>query len=247
MGNEMNCCSENDVSKQYTKASKPIIIEKEGFSFNNLPSQYAFDAPPKLVKEKAEGEVTDYKISENIVYTGRLYNKLPNGLGKVIILDKDKNETERYEGNFANGQRHGRGKQTIKNDFTYEGQWRNNRKNGIGKLLLKNGDTYEGQFLNDAFNGNGKFVFKNQGVYEGQWKDNMMHGNGNFRYEDGREYIGEYKNDMKEGKGEFRWPDGRIYRGNFFKNKQHGAGEMIGTDMILISGVWNNGELTKGN
>ena len=217
MGNELNCCNENDISKQYTKASKPIVIEKEGFSFNNLPSQYAFDTPQKTVKEKNDGEVVDYRITENILFTGRLHNKLPFGLGKIKILDKNGKETETYEGNFMNGQRHGKGKQVIKNDYTYEGQWRNNRRNGKGKLTLKNGDTYEGGFLNDAFDGNGTFVFKNQGVYEGQWKDNMMHGNGNFRYEDGREYIGEYKNDMKEGKGEFRWPDGRIYRGLFSK------------------------------
>ena len=52
-------------------------------------------------------------------------NRFINGI--VFYSDGTK-----YEGEWKNNMRSGKGKMTYKNNSVYEGNWRNNKKDGIG-------------------------------------------------------------------------------------------------------------------
>ena len=71
-----------------------------------------------------------------------------------------------YEGEFINGEFNGIGIQLLqnyKNDFErYEGQFKNNKKEGKGIIFYKNGKKrYEGDFHDDDITGRGKYFHEN--------------------------------------------------------------------------------------
>ncbi len=57
----------------------------------------------------------------------------------------------------------------------YEGNFMNNSKTGKGKLQYMNGTMYEGEFLEDKRHGKGKIIFKSMfndklgNSYDGEW------------------------------------------------------------------------------
>lgn len=60
---------------------------------------------------------------------------------------------ERYEGNWKQGSREGRGICYYANGDKYEGQWSDNHKQGEGKMTYKNGSIKNGIWEKDAFKG----------------------------------------------------------------------------------------------
>lgn len=49
-----------------------------------------------------------------------------------------------YEGEWAENKRNGKGKLTVKNEYTYEGDWKLDAKAGVGALTRTDGTVYEG-------------------------------------------------------------------------------------------------------
>jgi hypothetical protein len=71
-----------------------------------------------------------------VYYTGGLLNGKPEGTGKLTYRNG-----ETYEGEFKNGQRHGKGKLTSWLDGdVLEVNFKDNRKYGIGKITRANGE-----------------------------------------------------------------------------------------------------------
>jgi hypothetical protein len=60
---------------------------------------------------------------------------------------------ERYEGNWKQGAREGRGICYYANGDKYEGQWTDNQKHGEGKMTYKNSTNKNGIWEKDAFKG----------------------------------------------------------------------------------------------
>jgi hypothetical protein len=55
----------------------------------------------------------------------------------------------KYEGNFENSLRSGKGKYTYINNsklLKYDGDWKEDKITGVGELTYKNGDKYIGEF-----------------------------------------------------------------------------------------------------
>jgi hypothetical protein len=99
--------------------------------------------------------------------------KLAEGHGILTLGDGST-----YVGNFAQGQRHGYGKFTSKEDddeYEYEGEWRENLICGVGKMTFPSGkiacEKYVGDFVNDMRHGKGKLYDKTGALIRaGEWR-----------------------------------------------------------------------------
>ena len=126
--------------------------------------------------------------------------KLWNGKGTQIITFGGMEGTDKYEGEFKNGQWHGHGTHITYNGLKYEGEYKNGMLNGQGKENIK-GAIYEGEYKDGRWNGIGIYTFSN-GKYEGEFEDGTYNGQGTFTESDGTKYVGEF-NGGKKGIFEF--------------------------------------------
>jgi len=106
-----------------------------------------------------------------------------------------------YEGEYENGQRHGRGKMTANGDV-YIGTWNHDNRHGGGVMTYANGNAYAGDWLNNAMHGGGVMTYANGDVYEGEWLNNAKNGQGIMRYANGTFYPGYWIDDEITGVSE---------------------------------------------
>jgi hypothetical protein len=123
----------------------------------------------------------------------------------------------------------------------YEGEWFNGKKHGKGKMNFANGCTYTGDWVEDKKSGYG-ISSLSLGKYEGQFKDDKMHGKGSFYFTDGNTYVGDWINDKQEGEGIFSWANGERYEGGFKEGRLHGQGSYYFLNGNKFAGEWSNGE-----
>ena len=85
----------------------------------------------------------------------------------------------KYEGEFKNGKKEGRGTMTYTNKYEYTGEWKNGKKEGKGTYIYKSSkDMYEGDFKSDRAEGKGIAKYDNGDKYEGDYKDWKKDGKG---------------------------------------------------------------------
>jgi len=65
-------------------------------------------------------------------YEGEVENGLRDGVGLFVAPDNESS----YEGKWAKGLRHGKGKLTFKSGGFYEGDFLNGNKHGKGKMVI---------------------------------------------------------------------------------------------------------------
>ena len=72
--------------------------------------------------------------------------------------------------------------------FRYEGDWVDGVRQGKGKYVSKSsGGVYDGEYKNDKKDGSGKYVWSNGDWYEGEWKQGLRHGQGVYVWKDKNE------------------------------------------------------------
>jgi hypothetical protein len=103
----------------------------------------------------------------------------------------------------------------------YEGEWKNNKRHGKGTLYFKDGDIYVGEYKDGKRNGQGVYTWKEDGSkYVGEYKDGKRNGQGVYTWkEDGSKYVGEYKDGKRNGQGIIYFANGQIQEGIFKDNK----------------------------
>ena len=111
----------------------------------------------------------------------------------------DSDISEEYVGGCVNGLAHGKGK--AKGRDTYEGEFKQGNKHGKGRYTWANGDKYEGDYLDDMRNGKGNEIYKNEGTYEGDWVRSKKTGKATWFYPNGSKYEGEFINGSFNGFG----------------------------------------------
>lgn len=98
-----------------------------------------------------DGEWENNKISgvgelffpnQKLEYTGEWHNDEYNGWGTLYSGDDDDNWVK-YEGEFQNGVREGRGKMTFVDGTVYEGEFRSGKISGRGRKVCPTGDVVE--------------------------------------------------------------------------------------------------------
>ena len=70
----------------------------------------------------------------------------------------------RYEGQYYNGKRHGRGRMHFPDGSLYDGEWSEGDKSGLGTYTYRNGDSYEGEWKSDEKHGKGTYTYKSSGT-----------------------------------------------------------------------------------
>jgi hypothetical protein len=169
---------------------------------------------------KKNGEIEYILDDEKGIYTGRLKNNKPHGIGKIVF-----ESGTYYEGQWENGLPNGIGKIVFFEGDVYEGQFKDNMMNGMGKHKDLYG-YYEGQFKDDKKNGRGKFIYINGDIYEGEFKNSMRNGIGKYTWVNGEIYEGEFKDDMRNGRGKHKFKNGETHEGEYKDDRENGYGKI---------------------
>lgn len=148
----------------------------------------------------------------------------------------------------------------YQNGDKYDGEWDDDMRNGKGTLIYKNGGSYQGDWVNDKRHGSGVNKWPNGDKYEGEWKENKKHGDGTYTFRDGGQYIGEWEEDQRCGDGETTWANGNHYKGSYSHNQRNGKGTLTYADGGKYEGqwsrdmrhglginIWSNGNKYKGS
>ena len=142
--------------------------------------------------------------------SGRYIIYESNGFGKEYDGEDD---TLKFEGEYSNGKRHGKGKEYYSTgELIFEGEYLNGKRHGKGKEYDKFGKIkFEGEYLNGKRNGKGKEYNKyGELIFEGEylngknWSGKGYYSSGNIVYElkDGKGLIKEYYNNRLIFEGE---------------------------------------------
>ncbi len=182
---------------------------------------------------------------ETVTWSGTCANGKAQGRGTAVwrYLEDGEWKEERYEGDFKDGKRDGRGKSTGEYGV-YEGDWKDSKANGRGVWVEANGDRYEGEFKDDKFHGHGVMEWGPDtdwagDRYEGEWEDDMMHGRGVYVWGlyskwAGDRYEGDYKDGKRHGRGTYNDADGKECEGDWKDGRLLGEGR-----------GWRNGRQMK--
>ena len=127
----------------------------------------------------------------------------------------------------------------------YEGEFLEGNMHGKGKLTMNSGDIFEGQWKNDKLNGKGEY--RNKRIhYIGDFLDEKKHGIGKLvLLSDGSIYEGDFKNNVKKGKGKIIYKDGSTYEGDWDYDMKHGDGKLTDTKGKITFGLWKSNELSE--
>ena len=114
--------------------------------------------PRKCGLCKKEGHTR--KNCENQYYKGEYnYKGERHGKGtyeyKLSKYKKTDLENAKYEGDWVEGKREGKGVMTWKNGNKCDCEWKNDKRHGKGTLTYSNGDKYEGEWKNGKKDGKG--------------------------------------------------------------------------------------------
>jgi hypothetical protein len=125
------------------------------------------------------------------IYTGQLHGGKPHGFGIHI-----NSLGTRYEGQWRDGLRHGRGSQrwgltSERPGDQYQGDWSDGRRHGQGTYHWslnspRAGYRYVGAWANDKMHGEGSYGAPDGSLVEGSFAENQLVGPGRCRTYDGR-------------------------------------------------------------
>lgn len=143
----------------------------------------------------------------------------------------------RYEGEFEDSLRSGRGQFLTATGDKYEGSWKNDKPNGLGAKTTKNGKVNAGLWENDKLvsrykkelnltclvgtckESYGKSQDNYGNVYNGEFKKGQYNGFGEMRYNNGDRYDGYWENGQEHGQGSYYYNNGHVSTGEFAKGK----------------------------
>lgn len=165
-----------------------------------------------------------------------------NGYGKIVM-----NQGFEYEGEFKDGNPHGKGTVTTLYGTVITGDnWSENGLTGHGEEIYADGRKYVGEFKETKYNGIGTDTYPDGRIYTGEFKNAHPHGKGKLTNADGSVYEGDFLEGHPHGKGVYTYPDGSRYEGEMKNGGPDGYGIYYGPDgEPLFDGQWVDGEEVK--
>ena len=156
-------------------------------------------------------------------YQGEFARGLRHGRGKLATGFGDL-----YEGEFQEDAYHGQGTMAYANGDRYTGQWARGQREGLGTLAHASGDVYVGCWRRNQYHGEGTLTYvKSKGSYSGTWHNGAKQGIGKRCYGSGAEYEGEWLDDARCGRGVGKSAMGDLYVGAWADDLYHGEGSLI--------------------
>ena len=164
-----------------------------------------------------------------------------------------KNDELRFEGEYLNGKRNGKGKEYYDDGkLLFEGEYLNGKRNGKGKQYDWNGKLlFEGEYLNGKRKGKGKEYYSNSKLkFEGeylndiQWIGIIYDNKGNILHKLNNSLHGKTKenniNEYSKGK-EYDYSHNLKFEGEYLNGKRNGKGkEYYDKGELLFEGEYLN-------
>ena len=239
---------------------------KNGFGKLYIDNELIFEG--NYSNNERNGEGKEYYPDNNLLFEGKyLNNKKWEGKGY--------NNSGQFEYEIKNGFGYIKEFYEYGDRIKYEGEYAEGEKNGIGKEYDRGGNIiFEGNYLNNKRNGKGKeYNFNKRSVsFEGEYKNGkrwnvigyndkgqiaceIKEGNGILKefFNDGKIYFeGEYKNGERNGKGKqyqenFKPVTHSLeYEGEYLNGKKNGYGKLFYLGPNTFEGVFLNDSFLKG-
>ena len=181
----------------------------------------------------------------------------PDGKGTLITFGEDGEYFTCYEGNFVNGERSGKGK----NSYFRSGELLEevNQIRTMDDMQSVTPDqlttiidawkrapylpyaVYDGHWANNHMSGYGTMTSRN-GVYMGNWRNDLKDGVGKMTYVNGDVYFGQWKNNRKHGKGIMTYAHGPVasYNGDWKEDNMDGSANVTRRGGVTISVIMSN-------
>lgn len=182
----------------------------------------------------------DYTLKTGEKYEGEFFEGDYHGKGMFLWVNGN-----RYTGEFKNDKLHGKGTYIWANGDKFVGNYINNQEFGEGIMYFSSGARYEGNFTQGEYQGFGKYFYPSGHVYSGNWRDNYRHGEGVMTFPNNALYEGDWVQGEREGYGIFVFSDGSRYEGSWMNGVRHGSGVYYDAYGDVEYGVWNFGEIVR--
>jgi hypothetical protein len=169
--------------------------------------------------------------------------KWTNCYGRYIFEYNDHSEASVYEGEFKDGEKHGKGTYTYPGG-KYVGEFKYGYRNGLGTATFDGGAKYVGQFKYGEFDGEGEYSHPDGSKTVGKYKNGNLNGSGISTSADGTKFVGEFKDD-KWHLGTYTYASGNKYVGQWKDYKYNGQGIYIFTDGRVLEGIWEDGKFVR--
>jgi len=161
----------------------------------------------------------------------------PHGFGRFEHAEV----LEWYEGEFRQGEKHGKGRTALANGDFYEGSFACGQEHGSGVKKFRDGRSFEGQFMHGEM-AHGEMIYKDGSTYIGGWMNGMRHGRGTSMFSDNSVYVGAFRLGRFSGFGKMLWMDGGYYEGEWEDGEMNGYGkEILPNGNLRHEGQWSNG------
>jgi len=145
-----------------------------------------------------------------------------------------------YRGGMQDGTMHGSGEFKSRS-FRYQGEFRNGRRYGKGTYVWANGDAYEGEFADDRPHGTGVYRFASGDRYEGEVKGGVIAGRGVYVSAHGDQFEGTFVDGKPEGLGVYRFANGDRYEGQVAAGKPQGRGRYFARSGERVEATFADG------
>ena len=188
-------------------------------------------------REIAPG-VREITFADGSIYVGAMRGIQLHGKGHYT------SKAFKYEGEFKDGLKQGKGAYEWENGDRYEGEFAQDRPNGKGKYRFGNGDSYEGEVSAGAISGRGVYVAKSGDRIEGSFVDGRASGIGIYRFASGDRYEGEMEAGRMHGKGRYFARNGDRIEATFVNGKAQGKGVYRFSNGDRYEGDLRDGALT---
>ncbi len=191
------------------------------------------------------GYVENFKYNQPYreTYTGYIRDGKPHGFGIEYTGFGKKN----YEGNWQNGKYQGKGKKynSESGKLIYDGEHANGNRHGYGIGYMVDGRICSGLFDNHNLI-KGSMSFPDGYKFDGEWvRSDPKYGTQSWP--SGDKYVGYMQGHSRNGYGTYYKNGKKFYEGQWANNEYHGTGKMYNEDGTLYwEGVANNGDLSNG-
>jgi hypothetical protein len=190
--------------------------------FENQNSELIFDnlideAPKPIIEENSQ-----YKFVGHKKNNGEIIGFF-HGKGSIEYFESGC----KYDGEFKDGEKSGKGTYTCPDGQKYEGDFLKGEKYGRGTQKWTNGQRYMGDWIKGKRHGEGKQSWPTEEwkagpiwQKEGTWEnDEFISGKGFWILDGGDTYEGEYSQGAWNGTGKYIWASGDSYEGGFKDGK----------------------------
>eukprot|EP00892_Ulva_mutabilis_P012735 jgi/Ulvmu1/9834/UM056_0075.1 len=134
----------------------------------------------RLVASRTNGKYAELVGHEGGRYVGETVGGKQHGHGQYYApaAGSGTNYILQYDGDWAQGQRHGYGMEYDASGEIYVGTFHNGKRQGFGRLQYACGDVYEGEWRDGVHHGRGTCMFANGDVFEGSFINGSRQGLG---------------------------------------------------------------------